>query len=477
MSDVVSQPWFFWAVLVVIGLPVASIVLTEVNAWLVRRRSQMARPVQLLRIYLLPVGALLVLLTQIPNSIIANDGAGVKLVATVFGLLLLIFILSALNTALFLNAEQRSWRGRMPSIFVDIGRIVLIAVGLAVLFSFVWGADVGGLFTALGVTSIVLGLALQTAVGSIIAGLLLLFEQPFRLGDWLRTESGTGRVVEVNWRSVHIDMDNEVAIVPNSSLATSAFTNLSRPTVAYTQTVNTSFTDDDAPLAVLGLLDEVANGLMFLADGQHPSSRPSGGGAYETSLPLSTYADAEVAKAQFLTRIWYAARRRGLALDGADTALGKGPADVGRVLAQLARIFALDSDQVDDLAPQLTLERYAEGEVIERAGSIPVSMRYISSGQVVLRQPLASGSAPLLSLGCGDFLGQAALTRTPQDQISVAVTEVETLVIPTAVLDELARADHRLAREFGRQLDRRRHAVDEALAELAATAGAITQVR
>ncbi len=202
MSEMISQPWFFWAVLVVIGLPVASVILTEVNASLVRRRSQMARPVQLLRIYVLPVGALLVLLTQIPNNVIASDGAGVKLVATVFGFLLLIFILSALNTALFLNAEKESWRGRMPSIFVDIGRIVLIAVGLAVIFSFVWGANVGGLFAALGVTSIVLGLTLQTAVGGIVAGLLLLFEQPFRLGDWLQTAAGTGRVIEVNWRAV-----------------------------------------------------------------------------------------------------------------------------------------------------------------------------------------------------------------------------------------------------------------------------------
>jgi len=70
MSEVVSQPWFGWVVLVVVGLPVASIILTEVNAVLVRRESSMARPVQLMRIYILPVGALLVLLTQLPSSLV-----------------------------------------------------------------------------------------------------------------------------------------------------------------------------------------------------------------------------------------------------------------------------------------------------------------------------------------------------------------------------------------------------------------------
>ena len=99
---------------------------------------------------------------------------------------------------------------------------------LAVLFAWVWGADVGGLFTALGVSSIVIGLALQNAVGPIVSGLFLLFEQPFRLGDWLDTGSVRGRVIEVNWRAVHIDTGNGIQIVPNGSLADASFTNLSK---------------------------------------------------------------------------------------------------------------------------------------------------------------------------------------------------------------------------------------------------------
>ena len=90
-----------------------------------------------------------------------------------------------------------------------------------------WDADVGGLFTALGVGSIVIGLALQNAVGGVISGLLLLFEQPFKIGDWLDTGGVKGRVVEVNWRAVHIDTGNGIQIVPNSTLSGASFTNLS----------------------------------------------------------------------------------------------------------------------------------------------------------------------------------------------------------------------------------------------------------
>ena len=79
------------------------------------------------------------------------------------------------------------------------------------------GANLGGLITAVGVGSIVIGLAVQNAVGPVISGLLLLFEQPFGIGDWLDTKFGKGRVVEVNWRAVHIDTENGIRVIPNAA--------------------------------------------------------------------------------------------------------------------------------------------------------------------------------------------------------------------------------------------------------------------
>ena len=174
------------------------VILTEAHTALVRRGSALARPVNLLRNYVLPSGALLILLTQ--ASEISAEATPVRIIATVFGFVVLLVLLAAVNAALFTNAERGTWRQRIPSIFIDIVRLVIIIAGLAVLFSFVWGADVAGLFTALGVTSIVLGLALQNAVGSVISGLLLLFEQPFgwatgcrprrRAAGWSRSTGG-----------------------------------------------------------------------------------------------------------------------------------------------------------------------------------------------------------------------------------------------------------------------------------------------
>ena len=135
-----------------------------------RRGSALARPVHLVRNYILPLGALLILLVQAIQ--VSGEATPVRVVATVFGFVVLVLLLSGINATLFQGAPEGTWRKRIPSIFLDVARFALIAVGVGLIFAYIWGANVGGLFTALGVSSIVLGLTLQNSVGQIISGLL-----------------------------------------------------------------------------------------------------------------------------------------------------------------------------------------------------------------------------------------------------------------------------------------------------------------
>lgn len=196
--NLLDSTWFYWAVGIAIGLPAGLIVLTELHNILVRRNSHLARQASLLRNYLLPLGAVLLLLVK-ASEVPAEDPT-VRVLTTAFGFLVLVLLLSLLNATLFQGAPQQSWRKRLPAIFVDVARFALIGIGLAVILSYIWGVRVGGLFAALGVTSVVIGLMLQNSVGQIVSGLFMLFEQPFRIDDWLETPTARGRVVEVNWR-------------------------------------------------------------------------------------------------------------------------------------------------------------------------------------------------------------------------------------------------------------------------------------
>ena len=67
MTEIFSAPWFWWAIVIAVALPVSLVVLTEVHNALLRRESYLARPVSLVRNYVLPLGALLLLLLRPPR--------------------------------------------------------------------------------------------------------------------------------------------------------------------------------------------------------------------------------------------------------------------------------------------------------------------------------------------------------------------------------------------------------------------------
>jgi small-conductance mechanosensitive channel len=462
VSSVLDAPWFYWALGVAVGLPIGLVVLTELQNALARRHSPLARPVSLLRNYILPLAALLVLLVQATQ--VSAQETSVRIVATVFGFVVLILLLSGLNATLFQGAPEGTWRRRIPSIFLDVARFVLIAVGLALIFSYIWGANVGGLFAALGISSIVLGLALQNSVGQIISGLLLLFEQPFQLGDWLDTPSARGRVVEVNWRATHIDTGGGLQITPNSVLAGASFTNLSRPPGAHSISVVTVFSRSDPPDDVCGLLTRVASTLPQLRPDAVPSARPAGGTDYTTSIPLRSPADDGAARATFLRWLWYAARRAELHLDEADDDFST-PERLEKALRIVGPTLLLSPADQQELAPHARITRYGAEETIQFAGQVPKRMTFVVNGRVRLIVTAEDGAIiPVRTLEEGDFLGQTALTREPVSAGAYALDEVTVMQIDREHIEELVARKPLLLQDIGRAIEERRANVRRALA-------------
>jgi small-conductance mechanosensitive channel len=459
---VVDSSWFYWAVGVAIGLPIGLVILTEVRVALVRRGSALARPVGLVRNYILPLAALLLLLIKATE--VSAQATPVRIVSTVFGFVLLVLVLSGLNATLFHGAPEGSWRKRIPSIFLDVARFLVIAIGLALIFSYIWGANVGGLFTALGISSIVLGLTLQNSVGQIISGLLLLFEQPFQIGDWVDTPSARGRVVEVNWRATHIDTGSGLQIIPNSVLAGASFANLSRPPGEHTISVVTVFGLNDPPDDVCAVLVGVAGTLPHLRPGAVPSSAVAGAGEYKTSIPLRSPADGGAAMALFLRWVWYASRRAGLHLDDVDDDFST-PERLESSLRIIAPTLRLNDSDQQTLLPHARITRYGADETIQFPGQVPTRMTFIVNGRVRLIARAEDGAmVPVRTVDEGDFIGSTALTREPVTSGAYAVDEVTVLQVEREHMEELVTRKPLLLQEIGRTIEERNDDVRRALA-------------
>lgn len=468
MSDIVSEEWFWPALIVSIGLPLVLIGLTEMHTAMARRGSRAAPIVLMVRNYLVPVAGILVLISQ-PG---AWQGAATwpRVLWTIFGLLVILVTINAVNHLIFHRAEKGSWRDRFPTIFSDIIRFVFIVVGIALLFSWVWDADVAGVFAALGVTSIIVGLALQNAVGSIVSGLFLIFESPFQMGDWIQVGDTRGQVVEVNWRAVHLDTGNGIVVMPTAELAGGSFVNLSRSPEPYAAVAQVSFATDDPPARVRELLIEVAREIPLVSEDREPTVSTLPGAAYAVSIPLSTPADEALVRDAFTTRLWYAARRADLHLDGDLSDDWRTPDRLQDALHRIAPVLGLHAAEADALAATARLERYCQGEVILRPGVVPDATRFILAGTVLLGIPVSGkGFVRVSQLERDDAVGITALTRTSTILRAIATSEVDVVRLPVAVLDDIVRGHPVLAREIVRESENRVQLAREALAAVGET--------
>jgi small-conductance mechanosensitive channel len=458
----VDPSWLYWAGGLALGLPFLLVSLTEWHNFLARRHSALARPVNLLRHYIVPLAALLVLLVEVAR--VPAQFNSVRVLATIFGFVVLLLLLSGLNATVFEGAPEESWRKRVPTIFRDVTRFLLIAIGLAVILSYVWGVRVAGLFTALGVTSVVIGLMLQNSVGQIVSGLFMLFEQPFRIGDWLDTPAAHGRIVEANWRAVHIQTGHGLQITPNSVLAATSFTNMSRPPGAHKISIATTFSVADSPDRVRRLLIRVATALPQRKSDVAPTATTSGAGEYQVSVALKSPADDGAAKATFLRWIWYAARREELHLDGATDEFST-PARVQMAMRTVvAPALRLSLTDQQALIPHAKMVRYGADEVVQYVGEVPTVMTFLIKGTIRATTTTEDGSViPLSLLEEGSFLGLTTLTRQPSLSGAYALEEVTALEIAREHIEDLVLRTPLLLQELGRIIEDRRKETSRAV--------------
>ena len=89
--------------------------------------------------------------------------------------------------------------------------------------------DVTGLVAGLGLVGITLGFAFQDIAKNFIAGILLLVQQPFDIGDAIEVAGYQGTVTDVDIRATTLKAwDGQQVIVPNADVYTSPIINYSK---------------------------------------------------------------------------------------------------------------------------------------------------------------------------------------------------------------------------------------------------------
>src|SRR5690349_19014182 len=199
-----------WLVIIAVGLVV-------VAALLRLTQNGAARRVRLRRTALLFVPYVLVAVPAVFAARIGN-GLWLSVVSIAADFLAILLAINLAAVALF-DIVLKAVRLKAPDILHDV------LVGATYVVALVWlmhraGVNLASIVATSAVATAVIGLSLQSTLGSVIGGLALQVDDSLNEGDWIELENKVqGQVKKVRWRHTVLETrDWDTLLVPNNQL-------------------------------------------------------------------------------------------------------------------------------------------------------------------------------------------------------------------------------------------------------------------
>jgi small-conductance mechanosensitive channel len=146
-------------------------------------------------------------------------------------------------------------RNSLRTLLGYVGLVFGLVTAIAII-----GVNLANLAIIAGALSLGIGFGLQSIVNNFVSGLILLFERPIKVGDWIVVTSGEGIVKRISVRSTEIEtFDRSSIIVPNSELISSSVTNWTHKDKFSRIIVPVGVSYDEDPEEIVTILQEVMN--------------------------------------------------------------------------------------------------------------------------------------------------------------------------------------------------------------------------
>jgi small-conductance mechanosensitive channel/CRP-like cAMP-binding protein len=345
-------------------------------------------------------------------------------------------------------------RAQFSTIFKDLLMLALfVVIIMAVLMKDI-RVDPTPLLASSAVVAVVFGLALQETLGNVFNGLALQLGKPFAPGDWVRTGAVSGRIQGIGWRSTTVlSRANERLEIPNAMMAKDVVVNYSHGAVADEVSIGLSY--DAPPNYVREVILEVLRSISGVLQSPPPEvfAWEYGDSAvrYRIKYWMTDYGDADRLHDAVATSLWYALRRKAIAIPYPVRMLKQQPAAAPGLAAQeferglmeelrhVDFLRGLSEDHLRLLLPGLSVLKFGAGEIIVREGDQGDSLYIIRDGAVEVVANAGDGKqVHIRDLKRPAFFGEmAVMTGEPRNATIRARTDAELLELGRGGFTEL----------------------------------------
>jgi small conductance mechanosensitive channel len=128
------------------------------------------------------------------------------------------------------SMEKRDTDPEVVVLFRLLIRWGLRVLGLVIALEMIAPGRFGSLIAGLGVAGFTIGFALQDVAKNFVAGIILLWQQPFEIGHTISVGDYTGTVLGISLRTTEVrTLDGRHVLIPNGDVLTSPIENFTKP--------------------------------------------------------------------------------------------------------------------------------------------------------------------------------------------------------------------------------------------------------
>lgn len=375
------------------------------------------------------------------------------------------------------------FRVLLPAVQVRPARIVedLVTAGLMVAWGLVWlrlaGVDLGSLVTTSAVITGVVAFSMQETLGNILGGVVLQLDQSIRVGDWVKLDDTSGRVVEIRWRYTAVETRNrETVVIPNGWLMKNRYTLIGSRADAsalWRRWVYVDVSLDWPPLKVCEVLAKAITDAEIPHVAREPATTAvlmktgEGFGHYALRYFLDDPLPDDPTDSLVRAHAIAALTRHGMAIavpreerllikDNEAHRTAVHAKDLAQREAALARVdlFApLSPSERAELAEHLVYAPFVKGDTITRQGAVAHWLYLVVSGEADAWLESDGERDHLATISPGSVFGEMGMmTGEPRRATITARTDIECYRLDKAGFEQVLRSRPDIAGEISRIL-------------------------
>jgi small-conductance mechanosensitive channel len=376
----------------------------------------------------------------------------------------------------------------IPRLLRDSVSLLIFLVALLLVLSIGYQAQtqLKGLLAGSGVLAIILGFAAQNFLSSLVAGLSLQVERPYKVGDWLRVGDVYGEVMEINLGATKLRTNDAIYLhIPNNEIVKQTITNLHYPNALHAMRLSVGADYGVPPNRVKDALMRAvthATGVVLEPVPKiYLKEFADSAIVYEIKFWMTNHASFNDICDAIRTNVWYEFKRRKiqipfpirtLQLERKSSAASKDVQTRARAILRGEPLFScLSDEQIEGLVKDAEAGyHFGRGEAVIEEGTDGDSMFVLLHGSAQV-SVMKNGS--LIRVGVlrkGDCFGEMSLLTGEKRTATVrAERDCEVLEISKPVMGELLRSSPLCLDQLSALLAQRKMETEGILKEAGAT--------